>query len=440
MRTLLLSGGVVVTCDAGHTVHAPGDVVLEDDRIAYVGPRYDGEYDQRFSAGGKLIMPGLINAHTHSPMSIFRGVADDVDLQVFLEERVWPREICLTPKDVYAGAVLSYIEMLQCGVTTCVDMYLYEEELVRAALDTGIRAVVTPGILDVPVWEPLLGNWERRTADVLEFCRRWDGREGRIHTGLGPHAPYTLSHQALGEIASEARRAHLPVHTHVVETRAERDAFNAAGKGSTVAVLEGLGFFEGEVIAAHSVWLDSGDIDTYVRHGVGVAHCPQSNAKLGTGIAPIAAMLDAGVHVSLGTDGAASNNNLDLWEELRLAPLLAKAVALDPRPVSAGEALWMATRMGAQAIHRPDLGVLAEGFKADVLMLNIEHTEFLPVFGTKSYIDHLVYSAGRQLVESVWVNGVRVVKDGEVLTVDEAGARRAAQAAAIAVSQRAEAR
>lgn len=437
MRTVL-AGGVIVTCDEAHTVHAQGDVVIEDGRIAYVGPRYDGEYDHRVSAAGRLLMPGLINAHTHSPMSIFRSVADDVDLQVFLYERVWPREVSLTPEDVYAGSVLSAVEMLKAGVTTYVDMYFYEEELARAAVDTGIRAVITPGIVQAPAWEPVLGPWDRRTGDVIEFCKRWEGREGRIHTGVGPHAPYTLPRPALGEIASEARGAGLRIHTHLVETKYERDNFNAEGKGSTAAVLEGMGFFEGPVLAAHSVWMDEGDVEIYSRNGVGVAHCPQSNAKLGAGIAPVAALLAAGVRVGIGTDGAATNNNLDIWEELRLAPLLAKVSALDPKPLPAGEALWMATRMGAQAIHQPGLGVLAEGYIADVIMLDVEDPALVPVFTEKTYIDHLVYSTGRELVDSVWVNGNQVVKRGEVLTVDEGEVRRAAQEAAIAVSRRAE--
>lgn len=435
MKTLL-SGGIVVTCDALHTIHAPGDILIENDQLVYVGPRYTGAYDQRVTATGRVLMPGLINAHTHSPMSIFRSLADDVDLQVFLAERVWPREVKLQPEDVYAGAVLSAIEMLKSGVTTYVDMYFFEDELVRAALDTGARAVITPGILQSPAWEPILGTWEQRTADLIDWAKQWNGHAGRIQAGLGPHAPYTLPLAALGEIAAEARRAKLLLHTHLVETQSERDAFNAQGKGSTAAVLHEQGFFDGPVLAAHSVWLDDGDIEVYRRNGVSVAHCPQSNCKLGAGVAPVAALMAAGVAVGLGTDGAATNNNLDLWEELRLAPLLAKVTTLDPKPLPAREALWMATRLGAQAIHQPEIGMLATGYKADVLMLNAEATTFVPVFGSHSYIDHLVYAAGRDLVDSVWVNGAQVVKAGEVLTVDEAAARRAAQAAALAVSQR----
>lgn len=432
----LLTGAVVVTCDESHTVHTPGDVLIEDDHIGWVGPSYTGEYDVRISCAGRLIMPGLVNAHTHSPMTLFRSLADDVDLRVFLEERAWPREVRLTGEEAYAGSVLAGIEMLTCGVTTYADMYFFEEDLVRAALDVGLRALITPAIVEAPIWVPRIGHWDRLLEDGLSFCRRWEGHAGRIHTGLGPHAPYSVPFEALVEIAAEARRAGVAVQTHLLEARWERDSFNAAGRGGTVAALEGAGFFDGPVIAAHSVWLEAGDIEIYHRKNVGVAHCPQSNAKLGCGIAPVAAMLAAGVCVGLGTDGAATNNNLDLWEELRLAPLLAKVSALDPRPVNAREALWMATRMGAGAIHRPDIGVLDAGYRADIVMLNAETSMAVPIFEPGTYVDHLVYAMGAHLVDSVWVNGTRTVKAGEVLTVDEERARHAAQEAALAVSQR----
>ncbi len=434
MRTVL-AGGVLVTCDENHTVHAPGDLVLDDDRIAYAGPRYQGHADARVSAEGRLVMPGLVNAHTHAPMSIFRGLADDVDLEVFLHERVWPREQKLKPEEVYAGTVLSAVEMLKRGVTTYVDMYFWEEDHARAALDAGIRAVVTPGILEVGGWEGLVG-WEKRLEIVLDFCERWHGNDGRIHTGVAPHAPYTVPLEGLREIAAEAKKAGRLVHTHLVETKGERDSFNERNGKSTAAALESIGFFEADVLAAHSVWLDDGDAEIYARNGVGVAHCPVSNAKLGCGIARVPALLAAGVRVGLGTDGAATNNKLSLWDELRFAPLLAKVSSGDPKALPAPDALAMATRMGAEAI-RLDVGVLAEGRKADVAMLRLDDSTVVPIFSERNYVDHLVYSAGAELVDSVWVNGARVVKGGEVLTVDEAEARRAAQAAALAVTERA---
>lgn len=436
MKTLL-SGAVIVTCDEHHTVHANGDLVFEDDRIIYVGPSYDGEYDVRQVVTGGLLMPGLINAHTHSGMSILRTLADDVDLMVFLEERVWPRETNLTAEDVYVGSRLSAIEMLKGGITSFTDMYFYEDALLRAALDTGIRTLITPTIIDVPVWAPVLGSWEQQLERALNFCRRHDGEAGRIHTGLGPHAPYTLSLDALDRIATEARALDVPINIHLVETAGERDSFNSRGIGSTAHALDDIGFFEGKVIAAHSVWTDQGDLEIYRDHRVGVAHCPQSNAKLGAGIAPLADMLAHAVNVGLGTDGPATNNNLDLWEEMRMAPMLAKVSALDPKVVPATQALAMATRVGALAIHQPQLGVLAPQYKADVLLLSLDDTTVVPIFEPATYFSHLVYSVTRDLVRSVWVNGRQVVRDHEVIGVDEQQARREAQAAALSLSARA---
>lgn len=434
----LITGGVVVTCDEARTVLAPGDIVIEGDRLSYVGPEYPGEYDVRLWAGGKLVMPGLINAHTHSPMTLFRGLSDDVDLQVFLADRVWPREMRLTGEEAYAGAMLSGMEMLLSGVTSYVDMYFFEEDLVRAALDVGLRALVTPAVLAVPAWEERLGGWESRLRDVLDFADRWNGMAGRIHIGLGPHAPYTMPLDALAEVSRAGREAGIPVHIHLVETAQERDAFNAQGLGSTVHALSEVGFFEADVIAAHSVWLDEGDIGIYRHHDVGVAHCPQSNAKLGAGIAPLAAILASGVNVGLGTDGAATNNNLDLWEEVRLAPLLAKGINLDPTVVPAVQAIEMATSMGARAVHLPGTGALVPGNYADVLVMDLSGPESSPVFSPESYPGLLTYSLGRDRVDSVWVAGEPRVQDGELIGVDVEAARRAVQEAADAISRRLE--
>lgn len=435
MKTVL-HGGVVVTCDEAGTIFSPGDVVMDDDRIAYVGERYEGEYDVRLTVGGRLILPGLINAHTHSGMSILRTLADDDDLMVFLEQHVWPREVLLTSEDVYAGSVLSAVEMVKCGITTYVDMYFFEESLARAALDVGVRALITPTVLDVPVWTPTLGPWERQLERSISFCREWEGRAGLVRTGIAPHAPYTVGLDVLKVIAEEARRLDRPLNIHLVETALEHENFNAEHGQSTVSALRDIGFFAGPVIAAHSIWLDDGDVDTYYRHGVGVAHCPQSNAKLGAGIAPLAAFLAAGVHVGLGTDGAATNNNLDLWEEIRLAPLLAKVVASDPKLVPAPQALGMATSMGARAVHQPDIGSLRVGMKADILVIDVDEVAAVPVFSPVSYISHLVYSLGSRHVESVWINGKIVVEGGVVQTVDEAEVRRAGQQAALSLANR----
>ncbi|HCG00810.1 MAG TPA: N-ethylammeline chlorohydrolase [Chloroflexi bacterium] len=435
MKTLI-TGAVILTCDDQMSVLEHADLVMDGGRISFVGERYEGEYDIRLPVSGKLLLPGLINAHTHSGMSLFRSLADDVDLRVFLEDRVWPCEVNLTPDDVYVGSVLSSIEMLKCGVTTSVDMYFFEDELMRAALETGARTLITPTILDVPTWTRVLGSWEDQLRRALDFASANDGLEGRVHTGIGPHAPYTVPLDALSLIAEEARRIGRPLNIHLVETELERDSFNGRGAGSTACVLEEIGFFDGPVIAAHSIWIDHGDIEIYARKRVGVAHCPQSNAKLAAGIAPIADMLRGGVNVGLGTDGAATNNNHDMWAEMRLAAVLQKVSAGDPKLLPAGEALSLATRVGAQAVHLDNLGVLREGFRADVVTLDIADTLAVPVFSPATYVSHAVYSFGAQLVDSVWVEGRQVVKNGDILSVDEEAARRALQKAALEIAER----
>jgi 5-methylthioadenosine/S-adenosylhomocysteine deaminase len=398
MSTTLISGGTVLTCDEQHTIYTPGDIVLADDRIAFVGPAFGGQADSTVDARGRIVLPGLINAHTHAAMTIFRSVADDVDLMVFLQQCVWPREVKLTGDDVYAGAMLAGVEMLKSGITTFVDMYFYQEYVTRAVLDLGMRAMITAPLLESPAWVPLIGHWDDQLKRAVDFCRRWEGHAGRIHTGLGPHAPYTLPLEALREIGIAAREIGRPINIHLLETKQERDSFDAQGMGTEIEALRDIGFFEGPVIGAHSVWLREPDIDIYAAHGVSAVHCPQSNCKLGSGIAPIESMLRKGVRVALGTDGAATNDNLDLWEEMRLAPLLAKVHALDPKPVTARQALAMATRAGAEAIFMPELGVLATGRRADVLMIDAEDTTAVPVFAPETYVSNVVNAMGRESV------------------------------------------
>ena len=288
----------------------------------------------------------------------------------------------------------------------------------------------------MPVWTAALGPWERQLERAIYVLPEWEGRAGLIRTGIAPHAPYTVGLGVLKVIAEEARRLDRPLNIHLVETSLERDNFNAEHGRSTACALRDIGFFAGPVIAAHSIWLDDGDIDIYHQHSVGVAHCPQSNAKLAAGIAPLAAFLAAGVQVGLGTDGAATNNNLDLWEEMRLAPLLAKVVASDPKLVPASQALALATSMGSRAVHLPEIGSLQAGLKADILAIDVDEVAAVPVFTPDSYISHLVNSLGARHVESVWINGKIVVKGGAIQTVDEAEVRHAAQRTALSLSER----
>jgi 5-methylthioadenosine/S-adenosylhomocysteine deaminase len=403
----------VVTCDADGRVFRPGSVTVEDGLITAVGPATEGEKLEG------LLLPGLVNCHCHSPMSLFRGAAEDVPLMAFLQEILWPREARLTEEDVYWGTTLACAELLRNGVTTTCDMYTHEEPILRAVLDAGARWLLTPGVIELEAWNM---TWERRLADVLAFHDANAGRHDRIEVGIAAHAYYTLPHQALQAIAAAAQERDALLHVHVGETEAEAEH---------AARLAELGVFDGRVLAAHSVWLSDDDLARYRELDVAVAHCPQANAKLASGVARLAEMLRLAIRVGLGTDSTAANNDFDLWEELRLAPLLAKLQTRDAAAVPAPTALALATRGGAEALGRRDLGALEPGRRADMVLLRLDDVVFTPQVDGRDLVSHLVWSASSRLVESVWVEGEQVVARGESLRVDVERARREVQERAV---------
>ncbi len=403
----------IATCDATATVHRPGTITVEDGAITEVGPA-DGRAGERLHG---LLMPGLVNCHCHSPMTLFRGAAEDLPLQRFLREVLWPREAKLTEDDVYWGMTLACAELLRNGVTTSCEMYVHEGAILRAVLEAGSRCVLTPGVMHVPGWL----DWRTRLDDVLAFHAAESGRHERVEVGIAAHAYYTLPPEALESIAAAARERDALVHVHVAETREE------AGHPARLAEL---GLFDCRVLAAHSVWLSDEDVELYRRYDVAVAHCPQANAKLASGIARLRELLGAGVRVGLGTDSPAGNNDLDLWEELRLAPLLAKLESGDAAAVPAPQALALGTRKGAEALGRPDLGALEPGRRADMVLLRLDDLAFTPLVEERDLLSHLLWSASSRLVEAVWVDGDQVVGDGRALRVDEERARAEVQARA----------
>jgi 5-methylthioadenosine/S-adenosylhomocysteine deaminase len=422
----------VVTCDAASTVHRPGSVDVEDGRIAWVGPVEDApphDGDERRLPG--LLMPGLVNVHCHSPMTLFRGAAEDVPLARFLREVLWPREARLTPEDVYWGMTLACAELLRSGVTTTCEMYFFDDALAQAVRDAGSRCLITPGILDVPG----LMDWRRRLEDVLAFGDRLDAGRGTVEVGIAPHSAYALPAEALTTIAEAARERDALLHLHLAETREEGRALEEEHGTTVPALLADLGVFEGRVLAAHCVWLTDGDLELLRRHDVAVAHCPQSNAKLAAGVARLADMLRLGLRVGLGTDGPASNNDLDLWEELRLAPLLARISTGDAEALPAAEALALATRGGAEALGRPDLGAVEPGRAADLVLVRTDDPAFVPLVEERDLVSHLVWAASSRLVTDVWVGGRRVVEGGRCLTVDEPRARREVQERAVRLAR-----
>ena len=433
MRTSVRSVGrtryladTILTCDEAGAVHAPGALDIEDGRICWVG-----EADDAPEVGGTtvrdlggLVMPGLVNAHCHTPMTLVRGAGDGLPLWRWLTEAMWPREGRMTPEDVWWGMTLGSAEMLRAGVTTSCEMYLHEEPVVEAVRASGARLVMTPGVVSALHPDD---SGEGRSQVIEAFHTRYHDPAGRVTVGVAPHSAYDLGVERVAELADLARRLDVVLHVHLAETSQESAELEAAHGASVVRVLADHGVFGGKVLAAHCVWVDDDDIGVLAGHGVAVAHCPLSNMKLGSGVAPLARMLEAGVTVALGTDGPASNDTLDLWEEVKMAPLLARVTGLDATLVGPAEVLAMATRIGGRAVGLDDVGALAPGWAADFLRLDLDHHAFVPVTGPSELLAPVAWSGGDRRVSDVWGAGEPVVADGVVLHVDEERARSEVQ-------------
>jgi 5-methylthioadenosine/S-adenosylhomocysteine deaminase len=354
-------------------------------------------------------------------MTLLRSAGDGLPLERWLSESVWPREALLRDEDVYWGMVLGAAELLCNGITTTCEQYRHPDPVIEAVIDSGIRAVFTPGIFDVP------GAGSQQTWEALlqEACRLFDtmeGKEGRLHLGFGPHAVYTVPREGLRDIAAEAQRRDALLQIHLSETVSECDMVRARYGMSAPAVLASEGALEGRVLAAHAVWLDEDDLGIVAEHDVAVAHCPGSNGKLGAGVAPLRALLDRGVRVGLGTDGPASNDDLHIWDEMRLAALLARATAADPAAVTSAGALHLATRGGGEALGLP-VGALEAGRPADVIRLRTDDPRFTPSVSDEELLGHLVWAGAGYLVTDVWVGGTAVVESGRCTRIDGDRAR-----------------
>ncbi|CAH1054848.1 amidohydrolase [Paenibacillus pseudetheri] len=400
-----------------------GYMTIEDDLITYIGKEEPLMEDgvQIVDGSRLLFMPGLVNTHGHAAMSLLRGYGDDLALQVWLQEKMWPMEEKFTGEDVYWGTSLSVLEMLKGGTTTFLDMYDHMDRVAEVVELSGIRSVLMRGVIGLCPEEVQ----NHKLAEAISFARNWHGKaDGRITTMISPHAPYTCPPDFFVKFVQAAHDLDLPMHTHMSETKREVEQ-NVVDYGlRPVAHLEKLGMFTRPSIVAHGVHLNDEEIEILARHDVGVSHNPGSNLKLASGVARVTDLLKAGVKVSLGTDGAASNNNLDMFEEMRLAALIHKGVSGDPTAVPAPEALRIATEYGAKSIFLNDVGRLAAGMKADFIAIDIDQPHLLP---HTDLLSHAVYSASAKDVEHVWVNGKQVVKHGQCVTLDEEAIRRKAQ-------------
>lgn len=424
------SAPVVLPCDAGCSVLRDGVVDVEHSgRIGFVGPAAQAppvpERTARVELTG-MLLPGLVNAHAHSPMTLLRGAGGDLPLMRWLQQVVWPAEGRLRAADVRTGMLLACAEMLRAGVTTSVEMYFYGEQVADAVLTAGSRVVLTPGIIAVPGWDRL-GTWRQ----MLDAVSAWIDADGlrfgggdRIELGYGPHAAYTLPPEALTATADAARERGALLHIHVAESAGE-DAELRAEYGSVPAMLHQLGVLGGRVLAAHAVHLSDTDIELFAVNGVAVAHCPGSNGKLASGIARVVDLRKRGVPVALGTDGPASNDDLDLWEEIRLAALLARLAGNDAAALTGPQALLMATGGAAAALGRDDIGQLRTGAWADLVHVDLSDLAFAAGPGTpdEQLLANLVWAAGSRAVRDVWVAGEQVVAGGQPTKLDLLQAR-----------------
>jgi len=413
--------------DAGFVVPVQPEGVLKGHAVLVAGEQIvaimpTADADVRYRAKETIVLPthvlipGLVNGHTHAAMTLLRGIADDVPLLPWLQQHIWPREArYVAPDFVFDGSLLAAAEMLQGGITTCADMYFHPAEAARAFDAAGMRAVLGIPVLDFPT--PYAADADAYLQRGLAARDAFAGA-ARLHFALAPHAPYTVGDDTWRKIVMFARQLDLPIVTHLAETGTEmNDALRATG-ATPLARLDALGVTGPSFVAIHGVHLSSADIAVLVAQGSHVVHCPASNMKLGSGIAPVQAMQDAGLNVSLGTDGAASNNRLDLFAEMRLASLLAKVATGDAAAVPAATALRMATLNGAKALGlEAMIGSLQPGKLADLVAVDLGGIGTSPVYDP---VSHLVHAAGRECVTDVWVSGARIVRDRQLQTIDTA--------------------
>ncbi len=422
----LFVNALVLTMDENFSQFLRGAVAVKGDSILAVGneeelkKEFATRAQETIDCGGKILMPGLINAHTHVPMTLLRGLADDLRLDVWLMGYMMPveREF-VSPEFVRLGTLLACAEQIRSGVTTFNDMYYFEEDVAKAAADTGMRAVCGQTVMKFPA--PDAASYEDSLQMAREFIQRWKDHP-LIVPAVSPHAPYTCTAEILRATAELAKEFDVPLHTHLAETAFEVENMRSEHGIPVIPYVKKQGLFEAKVIAAHCVHVDTGEIRTLLHAGAGVSHNPSSNLKLASGFAPVVKMLETGLNVGIGTDGPASNNDLDMFEEVRLAAFVAKAVTNDPTSLPAPWALLLATRLGAQALHIGHLtGSLEPGKRADLIVVDVSPLHNSPSFkrAADNAYAQIVYAGKSTDVSDVMVNGKWLMRDHQLLTVNE---------------------
>jgi 5-methylthioadenosine/S-adenosylhomocysteine deaminase len=428
--TIIITNGIVVTVDGTRRILNPGAVAINGTEIvavdtpAAIASRYKAA--QTIDATGKVVMPGLINTHTHAAMVMFRGLGNDLNLMDWLQKYIFPAEAkTVSPDFVRIGTQLAVLEMIQSGTTTFADMYYFEEEVAKVTKAAGMRGVLGQTVIEFPVPDA------KAPADALArteaFAKQFDHDE-LITPSIAPHSVYTLDAKTLTAVSALAKRLMIPIQIHLAETSAEIGLSQQRHKMRPVAILDSLNFWAPTTIGAHGVWINDEEIALLKRRDVGISNNPESNMKLSSGTAPVLKYRKAGVSVGIGTDGAASNNDLDMFEAMRQAAFQQKLVSMDPTAISAPEALEMATLGGARVLGRSQrLGSLEPGKLADVIIVGMSKARQQPLFDPVSQI---VYASRGDDVETTIVNGKVLMLNGKVLTMDPARVLSEARAAA----------
>jgi 5-methylthioadenosine/S-adenosylhomocysteine deaminase len=419
MVKTLYKNGLIITANERNEWFKNGYLLVEDTKITAVGEMPETEEalalecDEMVDLKGRWVLPGWVNTHGHAAMSLLRGYADDLPLQEWLEQKMWPMEGQFTAETVKWGTSLAILEMLKSGTTCFLDMYDHMDTVAQVVEEAGLRAVLARGVIGLCPEE----EQERKLVEATKFALDWNQQAGgRITTMMSPHAPYTCPPAYIQRILEQAVEHQLPMHIHMSETAREVEQ-NVRDYGQRpVAHLRDLGVFDAPTLVAHAVHLTDEEIEILHQHDVKISHNPASNLKLGSGIAPIAKLLEKGMHVSIGTDSAASNNNLDMFQEVRLAALIHKGALQDPLAVPAHTALQMGTRWGAESVFLKNVGSLSVGFKADFITINPDQPHLQPAHQP---ISHIVYSASGHDVEDVYVQGRRIVRNRVCLLLDE---------------------
>ena len=407
----------IVTQDKKREVLRDASIFIHDGEIKQVGKNLKGPADSEIDGHRKIALPGLINTHTHLSMTMFRGYADDMQLQDWLQKKIWPLEAKLTGEACYFGALLGSAEMILSGTTSFVDMYFYMENVARAVAESGLRGFLSYGIIDL--FDPAKARSEQdKSRKFFDYIKGLGNP--RIRFALGPHAPYTCSAETLLWAKEFAEKNDVIDHVHVAETRKEQADSQQQHGMRVVEYLDKIGALSKKMLAAHCTWLTKNEVALLAKAGVGVAHCPVSNMKLASGgVAPLPEMFEAGVPVGLGTDGAASNNTLNMFETMKVCALLHKAHRWDPTVLNAQKVLDLATIEGARALGvEREIGSLEAGKRADIVLVDAKSPNMNPIYGQDTVVSDLVYSASSANVHTTIVDGQVLMENRQVKSLD----------------------